>query len=229
MKDVLLKKTLLAFCFIISLLFIGSPKATSQEGFVGEIRMFAGNFAPRGWAFCDGQLLLITEYTALFSILGTTYGGDGRTNFALPDLRGRAPIQAGQGPGLSYYPLGARTGRETISLTTLNLPSHSHLAQLEDATTNVNIKASSSTGTSSVPGQGGATTIAATGTGRTGGPELYNTENPDVELNTGSRQATINGTINVSNTGGSLPVSNVQPVIAIHYIICLNGIYPSRN
>ena len=96
------------------------------EPFIGEIAMFAGNFAPRGWALCNGQLLPIAQNTALFSLLGTTYGGDGRTTFALPDLRGRVPIHAGNGPGLSSYRLGSKGGSETKTLTTLNMPAHAH-------------------------------------------------------------------------------------------------------
>jgi microcystin-dependent protein len=96
-----------------------------SDPFVGEIRMFAGNFAPRGWAFCNGQLIPISQNTALFSLLGTTYGGDGRSTFALPDLRGRVPLHAGQGSGLSDYPLGSRGGSEQVVLTTAQLPAHS--------------------------------------------------------------------------------------------------------
>ena len=97
-----------------------------SEPFVGEIRMFAGNFAPRGWAFCDGQLLAVSQNDALFSLLGTIYGGDGRTTFGLPDLRGRVPIHAGSGPGLSPRRLGAKAGAENVTLTVNQLPSHSH-------------------------------------------------------------------------------------------------------
>jgi len=101
-------------------------KLGGLDPFIGEIIMFAGNFAPRGWAFCDGQLLPISQNSALFSILGTTYGGDGRTTFALPDLRGRVPIHAGSGPGLSYRNLGAKEGQEEMSLTVSQIPSHTH-------------------------------------------------------------------------------------------------------
>lgn len=100
-----------------------------SEPFVGEIRMFAGNFAPRGWAFCDGQLLAVSQNDALFSLLGTIYGGDGRTTFGLPDLRGRLPIHAGTGPGLSPRRLGAKGGAEKVTLTVNQLPSHSHRLQ----------------------------------------------------------------------------------------------------
>ncbi len=97
-----------------------------MEPFIGMIMLFAGNFAPKGWAFCNGQLLSIAQNSALFSILGTTYGGDGKTTFALPDLRGRAPIHWGQGPGLRNYQLGEHGGAETVSLTAANLPPHTH-------------------------------------------------------------------------------------------------------
>jgi microcystin-dependent protein len=107
-----------------------SSNSGGMEGMIGEVRMFAGNFAPRNWALCEGQLLPISENTALFSILGTTYGGDGRTTFALPDLRGRVPIQHGQGQGLSAYNLGQKGGHEEITLTNLNMPSHNHQATI---------------------------------------------------------------------------------------------------
>lgn len=109
-----------------------------MDPFIGQIVMFAGNFAPRGWALCEGQLLPIAQNQALFSILGTTYGGDGRTTFALPDLRGRAPIQQGSGPGLPTYSLGQKGGNATTTLTTQNLPAHSHsLAAKEEANSDV--------------------------------------------------------------------------------------------
>lgn len=97
-----------------------------MDPFIGEIRIFAGNFPPRGWAFCDGRRLAIAQYDALFALLGTTYGGDGRTNFALPDLRGRAPMHMGQGPGLTLHPLGEQGGSETVNVAVANLPPHSH-------------------------------------------------------------------------------------------------------
>lgn len=122
-----MKKTLslILFLSILGTLAKVQP-AFSQEPFIGEIRLFAGNFAPRGWAFCDGQLLPIAQNQALFSIIGTTYGGDGRTTFALPDLRGRAPIHAGSGPGLTPRVLGARGGEEQVTLTESQLPQHTH-------------------------------------------------------------------------------------------------------
>jgi microcystin-dependent protein len=114
----------LAINYIIAL--VGLYPSRNQEPFIGEIRMFGGTFAPRGWALCDGQLLSISTYTSLFSILGTTYGGDGRTTFALPDLRGRAPIHAGTGPGLSPKTLGQKGGTQTETLSIVQMPSHNH-------------------------------------------------------------------------------------------------------
>jgi microcystin-dependent protein len=102
--------------------------AQASDPFIGEIRLFAGNFAPRGWAFCHGQLLSISDHTALFSILGTTYGGDGRTTFGLPDLRGRVPIAAGNGPGLTPRPLGTVGGQEEVRIEVAQLPAHTHQA-----------------------------------------------------------------------------------------------------
>jgi microcystin-dependent protein len=104
-----------------------------SEPFLGQITMFAGNFNPRGWAFCDGQLLPISQYSALFSLLGTTYGGDGRTTFGLPDLRGRVPMHAGSGPGLTPRPLGQKSGSEAVQLTVNQIPSHNHVVRCNDS------------------------------------------------------------------------------------------------
>lgn len=109
-----------------------------SDPFIGEIRMFAGNFAPRGFALCDGQLLPIAQNTALFSLLGTTYGGDGRTTFALPDLRGRIPMHPGQGPGLSQHRLGEKGGQESVTLSETQLPSHTHTAHATEEASNKN-------------------------------------------------------------------------------------------
>ena len=109
-----------------------------SEPFVGEIRMFAGNFAPQGWAFCDGQLLSVNQNDALFSLLGTIYGGDGRTTFGLPDLRGRLPMHAGTGPGLSPQRMGSMGGQENVTLTVNEMPAHSHSANAQSVTANSN-------------------------------------------------------------------------------------------
>lgn len=172
-----------------------------SEPFVGEIRMFAGNFAPRGWAFCDGQLLAVSQNDALFSLLGTIYGGDGRTTFGLPDMRGRIPIHAGSGPGLSNRALGTKGGAENETLTTNQLPSHSHT-----------LRGTSSNGT--LPNPGG--NVLATSTVL----RPYAVGEP---LDSNLASQTIN------NLGGSQSHSNLQPYLCIHFIIALFGIYPSRH
>ena len=171
-----------------------------SEPFVGEIRMFAGNFAPRGWAFCDGQLLAVSQNDALFSLLGTIYGGDGRTTFGLPDLRGRVPIHAGTGPGLSPRRLGAKAGSESETVTVNQLPAHSHALQ---GTTNL---ADSPNPQGRVPAR--STTV-----------DLYIQEAPTESLAADS----------ISQLGGSRSHTNLMPFLCIHFIIALFGIYPSRS
>lgn len=200
-----------------------------MEPFIGQILMFGGNFAPRGWALCDGQLLEISQYTALFSLLGTTYGGDGRTTFALPDFRGRAPIHAGTGPGLTTRKLGERSGEENVILNALEIPSHTHPATFAATPSSIAISASSSQGTESAPGSNGATTLAATTSdGRSPGQALYNNEQPNVNLNTGL-QTGITGTVTVGNAGGNQSHDNMQPYLTVNYIIALTGMYPPRS
>ncbi len=190
------------FIFFILTIFLSGP-LLAQEPFLGEIRMFAGTFAPRGWAFCDGQLLQISQYSALFSLLGTTYGGDGRTTFALPDLRGRAPIHAGQGAGLTRRVLGERGGQETVTLTVAQMPSHNHTAQ---------VNADSSVAMNDKPENGlPARNAAAT--------PVYG-DDPNTTLN--------NSAVTVQNNGGSQPHPNMQPYITVNYIIAITGIFPSR-
>lgn len=171
-----------------------------SEPFVGEIRMFAGNFAPRGWAFCDGQLLAVSQNDALFSLLGTIYGGDGRTTFGLPDLRGRIPIHSGHGPGLSERRLGAKGGAEKVTLTVNQMPSHGHPLQ-----------ASTSPGIVSSP-QGRVT-------GETSGFDLYAEAMQDTNMSSDS----------VTHTGGSRSHTNLMPYLCVHFIMALVGIYPSRH
>ena len=171
-----------------------------SEPFVGEIRMFAGNFAPRGWAFCDGQLLAVSQNDALFSLLGTIYGGDGRTTFGLPDMRGRIPLHQGQGPGLSSRRLGSKGGAENVTLTTNQLASHSH-----------DWNANTAPATGSAP-QGKVTAQAAA-------PRIYRAD-PQT-------QSMASNTI--ANTGGSQSHTNLMPTLCINFIIALVGIYPSRH
>ncbi len=169
------------------------------EPFIGEIRMFAGNFAPRGWALCDGQLLAISQNDALFSLFGTIYGGNGRTTFALPDLRGRVPIHAGTGPGLSPRRIGAKAGTEQETLTVNQLPSHTHTLQFD-----------SSGGTQNNPA---GEFLRASPTVR-----VFRPQPPNVDL----------GATSVTSTGGVQSHENLMPFLCVNFIVALIGIYPSR-
>lgn len=195
-----------------------------MDPFLGQIIMFGGNFAPRGWAFCEGQLLAISQNQALFSILGTTYGGDGRTTFGLPDLRGRAPISAGTGPGLSSYRLGQRGGAENVTLTELQMPSHTHAATVE---TRTQIAASSQDGTSASPIDGGSLAAVAATRGTETNAQIYNDNAPDTVLSAATATATT--TVTNAHAGSSQAHNNMQPYLAVYYIIALQGVFPSRN
>jgi microcystin-dependent protein len=153
-----------------------------SEPFYGEIVLFAGNFAPRGWAFCNGQLLPISQNTALFSILGTTYGGNGQTTFALPDLRGRAPISAGQGPGLDNYQLGQAAGEETVTLNVNEIPAHAHGQPATNADEGTNRPSNA------VPARGGVYASASDGTqmaptAAAGGNQPHDNRSPYLTVN----------------------------------------------
>ena len=169
------------------------------EPFIAEIRIFAGNFAPRGWAFCNGALLPISSNTALFSLIGTTYGGDGRTTLALPDLQGRAPMHPGRGPGLTTRRLGERSGVQSVTLTETQIPSHSHT--LTGATEESDLTVPSPT---SMPGSDN---------------NVYGTATDLVNMNAAA----------ATSTGGGLPHNNIQPLLALNFIIALTGLYPARS
>lgn len=175
-----------------------------SEPFIAEIRIFAGNFAPRGWAFCDGQLLPISQNTALFSLIGTTYGGDGRTTTALPNMEGRAPMHPGRGPGLTSRRLGQKVGVQTVTLSEAQIPSHSHTARA------VHFPA----GQSEAPG---TTTTFATSAG--GNAYQTNTSANMVDLASSS----------LATTGGGQAHTNIQPLLVLNFIIALQGLYPSRS
>jgi microcystin-dependent protein len=191
-----------------------------MDPFLGQVILFAGNFAPRGWAFCAGQLLEISQYMALFSILGTTYGGDGRTTFALPDLRGSVPIGEGRGPGLSDYMLGQRGGTETTTLTVPSTPSHNH--SHSSATRQV----VNQTATSQDPtGYPAAPTVA----GRPVDGFIPGADVVEDGLEITNTTIGISDNGQIGNTGGSQSHDNRQPFLAMNYIIALEGVYPSRN
>ncbi len=171
-----------------------------SEPFIAEVRIFAGNFAPRSWAFCDGQLLPIAQNTALFSLIGTTYGGDGRTTTALPNLKGRAPMHPGRGPGLTSRRLGERGGTEASTLSEAQMPNHAHT-----------LRATVSRGSSNQP-QGNAFN-------RSVGDTAYHTP-----INLADMAPAM-----ASNSGGSQTHNNLQPFLTLNFIIALQGLYPSRS
>lgn len=167
--------------------------------FLGEIRMFAGNFAPLDWALCNGQLLPIAEYTALYNLLGTTYGGDGVTTFALPNLQSRVPIHQGEGAGLSPYVIGENGGAETVTLTVAQIPAHTHTAQASSA------DSGSSDPTNNFWASSPATKQYSPGT--------------NAQMKSGA----------MGQTGGNQPHDNMLPFLVVNFIIALFGIFPSRN
>ena len=204
----------------ILMLFIicamSSIDGQAQDAYIGEVKLFAGNFAPRGWAFCDGQILPIDGNQALFSILETTYGGDGRTTFALPDMRGRVAVGPRTGPGLSTYKEGNQGGTETNTLSTAQLPAHNHAA------TGI-IKASNANATTKEPaGNYFASSIYAINRGNIVDVLSYGAAS-DVEMNANAIDVT------VGDTGDNQAANNRQPYLAMNYIICTYGIYPSRS
>ena len=183
----------------------------AQQPYVGEIRLFAGNFAPAGWAFCDGSLLPISENEVLFQLIGTTYGGDGQSTFAIPDFRGRVPIGAGQGVGLSNRILGENAGQEIVTITTANMPSHSHTGRVVVNNTNAS---------TSVPNTNSSIATSGSFSGRSFLPNLsYNSNVPDILIQT----------VTTSSVGNSTPVSISRPRLGLNYIISLFGIFPSPN
>lgn len=183
-----------------------------MDEFLGIIKIFGGNFAPTGWFMCNGQILAISQYQALFSLIGTTYGGNGVTTFALPNLQGRIPIGMGQGPGLSAHPQGQTAGTETNTLLISNIPPHNHPASLLVNNTDSG---------QGVPTVGASLATPGTLSGRTFTATLgYNTATPNTILNPGS--------VATALTGQGQPVNNMQPFIAMNYIISWQGVYPAR-
>ena len=183
-----------------------------SDPFLAEIVMFGGNFAPRGWALCDGQLLAISQYSAVFSLLGTTYGGDGRTTFGLPDLRGRSPVHAGNGPGLPQVRLGAKGGSTAFNIATANLPVHAH------GLTNANIKLKVNSGNAN---NGDESTPVGHFIGGDTSDRFYSSSN-----GVGAGPA-LQG--NTDNAGTGQALNHRSPYTSVNFIIALQGTFPSRN
>lgn len=179
-----------------------------MEPFLGQIMIVGFNFAPRGWAMCDGQLLPISQNTALFSLLGTTYGGDGRTSFGLPDLRGRSPLHVGNGPGLTNRSWGQRVGKETHTLQITEIPSHTH------DSSGLKMQGSSNQANTDEP-DGSVFAVGA--------EDIYREAAADSEMH----NSAITG--NLGNTGGSQAHNIMQPTLALYHVIALTGIFPSRS
>jgi microcystin-dependent protein len=178
------------------------------EPFLAQIGLFPFNFAPRGWALCNGQILSISQNTALFALLGTTYGGNGTTNFALPNLQGSVPVGFGQGPGLSLYDLGESGGTAFVTLLTSEMPLHTHFA---NATTD---RGNSTVATGNVPATGAAGTPQKPTVAK-----IYSSNAPNTQLNPAA----------LSVAGGSQPHNNMQPYLTLNFCIALQGIFPSRS
>jgi microcystin-dependent protein len=217
-----------------------------MDELLGTIKLFAGNFPPRGYAFCDGSLLLISEHEALFEILGTTYGGQDTTKFALPDLRGRIPIGIGDGPNLSYYTLGQQKGVENNKLAANNIPALGGSVNLNSlsgtaagtvstlATTNISIPCSTVGGNNSPVGSvfGADSSVSNYATTAESGKFMKPlTANLPITF-TASLPVIINngtGIVSVNPGANQVPVTNIQPVLGLNYIICIEGTYPSRK
>ncbi len=186
---------------ILILILCSNFKLYSQEQYLGEIRMFAGNFPPKGWALCNGQILPINQNQALFVLLGTTYGGNGQTNFALPDFRGKVPVHFGQGPGLSDYSLGQTGGSETATISISQMPAHTHQVNAVTAEGNQNSPA---------------------------GNLPANTKDLDKEYSTSTADTTMNAAM-IGYTGGGQAFSIKAPTNTVTFIIALTGIFPTLN
>lgn len=187
------------YIYVLLIVLFGNT-INAQSPYVGQIKMFAGNFPPAGWAFCDGQLLPISENEVLFNLIGTTYGGDGQTTFAVPDLRGRIPVGMGQGSGLSQRIIGEMGGAEVNTITINQMPTHNHMVGAVTTNGNQNLPANN------LPA----------------GTAVLDKEYSSASANTTFKAGML------SPSGGGQPINNIQPYLAVSFIISLYGIYPSQ-
>jgi|TARA_R110001606_G_scaffold10898_2_gene47026 microcystin-dependent protein len=184
---------------------VTAPAHAQADPLLGQMMLFGGNFCPRGWGDASGALIAISSNSALFSLLGTMYGGDGRTTFALPDLRGRAPISIGNGPGLPTYPIqGAKGGSTSFTLTNATMPSHNHVGTM---------RASNLPGDTANPNNNSLAT--------TGSTTIYHTGAPAVNMDV--------GTVVIGNTGSNLAVNKLSPYLVMRWCVAMQGVFPSRN
>jgi microcystin-dependent protein len=200
-------------------------EVTMSDPFLGQIIQGGWNFAPRGWAFCNGSLMAISQNTALFSLLGTQYGGNGQTTFGLPDLRGRTMIGSGQGPGLAPYSNGEMAGTENTTLTLQSLPQHTHTATFAST---ASLNASTTKATSQVPQNGGPLGRGVDGDDNPNAlPFIYCPANTATSVALGGLN--VAGTVTVQPTGSGLPFSILSPFNTVTMVIALQGIFPSRS
>ncbi|MCP4220812.1 MAG: phage tail protein [bacterium] len=196
-----------------------------SEPFIGAIHMYGFNFAPRGWALCDGQLLPIDQNSALFALLGTIYGGDGRSTVGLPDLRSRVPIHQGRGPGLYQRDIGSRGGSEIETLTVPQMPSHNHSATIgpmDFSTVGASLNCNTAEATTDAPA---GNTLA------NGNRKTYVSDAPNDSMNPSSIElsGSATGSVSVNDNGGSQPHNNMQPFLTINFCIALVGLFPPRQ
>jgi len=208
--------------------------ACSSQPYLGGMCAFGGNFAIRGWSKAEGQLLAISSNSALFSILGTTYGGDGRTSFALPDLRGRSPIGQGRGAGLSSYNLGQKGGAEKHTLNIAQMPSHNHIAltttsnSVDTSATTIALRALAAASTTTDP----TNAVLANSPSR---EDIYNNSAPNVNMSPNAIDLNLSVVVNstssttVNHTGSSQAFNIRAPYLAVTWLVALDGVYPSRN
>jgi microcystin-dependent protein len=198
------------------------------EAYIGEIRMFGGNFAINQWQMCNGQLLAIAQNQALFSIIGTYYGGNGTQTFGLPDFRGRVPVHQGTGPGQPNYVIGQNGGTTQVTLLNANLPPHNHATFSTPASPGITVSGTTATGNASTPsGNYLSAATAGVASGR-GNGELYSTANTGLAALNAATVTASAGTV-TGLTGSSAPVSIQPPYLTVTFLICLYGIFPSRN
>ena len=198
------------------------------DPYLGEIRMFAGNFAINGWQMCNGQTLSISSYNALFAIIGTFYGGNGTTTFQLPNFQGRVPIHQGTGIGLPTYTVGEASGTTSVNLLTTNLPQHTHASFGPGATPTVTINASNGSGNANTPA-GNYIAGKTPGTSGLNGGDLYTTTAGVLGVLNSATATIAAGSAQTGPTGGNIPVSIMQPYLTVTFLIAMVGIFPSRN
>ncbi len=201
-----------------------------MDPFMAQLLLWPMNWAPSYWAQCDGRSMNIAQNSALYALLGITFGGNGTTNFNLPDFRGRVPIGLGIRPGTSInYNIANIGGNESMALSIANLPTHTHTAAVSTTPISVTIKASPAAGTDNVPGTNGSTTLAASMAGRAAGSTIYNNQAPTVAMNTANDISGGVTTVVNAVTGNGAAFDNRMPYLAVNFIIALSGIFPTRD